>query len=235
MNKKIAIMQPYLFPYIGYFQLINAVDKFIIFDDVNYIKKGWINRNRVLVNNKPNLFIVPLKKLSQKKLIKDIEISKNCDWKSKFLKTIAHSYKKAPYFKETFEITENVILSDENKISKLILKSLYIIKKYLNIETIIIESSSIYNNCELKNQERIIDICKMENSDNYINPIGGIDLYSKEIFKDNNIKLSFIKPKDIYYKQFNNNFVNSLSIIDVLMFNSKDQTKKYLNEYELIW
>jgi len=229
-------MQPYFFAYIGYFQLLYAADKFIILDDVNFINKGWINRNNILINNKPGLFSIPLVKSSQNKLIKDIDISyeNNADRQKKFLKTIERSYSKAPYYKEISDILSKLILSNEIKISGLIYKSLIEIKNYLGFETDIIESSEIYSNSELKGEERILDICRRENATQYLNLSGGIELYSKDSFDDNNIKLNFIRTKNIIYKQFTNEFTDSLSMIDVLMFNSKDKIREYLYEYELI-
>ncbi len=227
-------MQPYLFPYIGYFQLINFVDKFVIYDDVNYIKKGWINRNRILTNDKENLFTVPLKKASQNKLIKDIEISDEKKSTNHLSETIFRSYKKAPFFDEAFGLISEILNSGEKTIAKFNFLSLKKLCAYLAIETNIIESSSVYSNSNLKQQERIIDICKKENADHYINLSGGRDLYSTEIFKSHEIKLNFMKSSCISYKQFNNEFKDSLSIIDVLMFNSKSKIMEFLGEYELI-
>ena len=227
-------MQPYLFPYIGYFQLIKAADKFVIFDDVNFINKGWINRNNILVNGKAHLFTLPLEKSGQNRLIKDIGILQNTDWKTKFLKTIDLNYRSAPYFKEINDLVSEIIGSNEKNISKYIFFSLEKINEYLDINTKIIESSSVYLNDNFKQQERIIDICIKEKADYYINPTGGMELYSKEEFKSKGIILNFIKSKKIEYKQFENTFVDSLSMIDVLMFNSKNRVREFLNEYELI-
>ncbi|MEO8210397.1 MAG: WbqC family protein [bacterium] len=231
---KIAIMQPYIFPYIGYFQLLNAADKFVNYDDVNFINKGWINRNRILVSNKANLFTIPLEKSSQNKLIKDIQISESRDWKSKFLKTVELSYRKAPYFDDAFGIISRAIQNNDSNISRFISKSLVLLCNHLEIETNIIESSSVYNNSTLKNQNKIIDICHKENSDNYINPVGGKEIYSEKKFADEGIKINFLRSKPIQYNQYNDNFIDSLSIIDVLMFNSKDKIKEFLNEYDLL-
>ena len=227
-------MQPYLFPYIGYFQLMNAVDKFVIYDDVNFINRGWINRNSILVNGEANLFTIPLKKASQNKLINQIEISDSFDWKEKLLSTLTHNYKKATNFKKVFNLISEIINIDESNISKLIYKSLLSINEYLNVNTTIIETSSVYQNSELKKEERIIDICKKENSEHYINPVGGIVLYSKESFQSQGIDLNFLQPRKIKYKQFNEIFINSLSIIDVLMFNSNPEVKEFLKDYELL-
>ncbi|MES2795467.1 MAG: WbqC family protein [Bacteroidota bacterium] len=231
---KVAIMQPYFLPYIGYFQLINAVDEFILYDDVNYIKKGWINRNNVLLSGKASLFTIPLKEASQNKLINEIEISQEGNWQNKLLKTIEQSYKKSPQFDEFFPILTKIIHYGETNISTYILHSIVQICNYLEINTTIIPSSSVFNNVELKAQNRIIDICKKKQATQYINPIGGTELYQKENFDKENIMLNFIKTKPIQYTQFSNEFVPYLSIIDSIMFNDKAILKKLLNEYELI-
>ena len=235
---KIGIMQPYFLPYIGYFQLINAVDKFIVYDDVNYIKQGWINKNNFLSNNAASTFIIPLDSPSSFVKIRDTKInSKQFDfWKVKILKTLKQNYKRAPYFDECFDLFSDIINveSFNMSISKLNYLSLIKISNYLEINTEIIESSIKYNNSNLKSKDRIIDICLKENASVYINPIGGIDLYNKIDFNELGIDLFFIKTDKINYNQFNDNFISSLSIIDVLMFNSADEIKKMLDNYELI-
>jgi hypothetical protein len=231
---KVAIMQPYLFPYIGYFQLIKAVDKFIVLDDVNYINKGWINRNNILINGKSNMFTVPLKEASQNKLINEIEISGDLKWKDKLLRTIEQNYKKSPYYNSFSPVLFEIINNENKNLSEFIYFSLIKINEYLGIDTSIIPSSSIYNNQDLKAQNKIIDICLKESADTYINPIGGVELYDKHEFEKNNLTLFFIKSNDIQYKQFNNDFVPWLSILDVIMFNSKDQIHDYLDNYSLI-
>ena len=227
-------MQPYIFPYIGYFQLINVVDKFVIYDDVNFINKGWINRNRTLNNGKESLFSIPLKEASQNKLINEIEVNWDNAWKSKFLKTLEQCYKKAPFYQEALSIIEQTLQVDNEPISKIIENNLKLICHYLAIQTEIISSSTIYLNTHLKAQERILDICLQEKATQYINPIGGLELYDKDYFENKNIKLYFIKSKPIEYLQFKNEFVPWLSMIDVLMFNSKEKIKEFLNIYELV-
>jgi WbqC-like protein family len=231
--KKVAIMQPYFLPYIGYFQLINAVDEFILYDDVSFINKGYINRNNILVNNKANLFSIPLKEASQNKLICEIEIIQDEKWQSKLLKTIAQSYKKAPYFNDIFPIFMKIIHFEIANLSKYIHNSIVEICNYIGINTEIIASSTIYNNQELKAQLRILDICKKVKAQNYINPIGGLELYEKVFFEMENINLNFIKTKQIEYEQFGSDFVPNLSILDVLMFNSKAEIVEILNKYDL--
>lgn len=231
---KVAIMQPYFFPYISYFQLINAVDEFVVYDDVNYIKKGWINRNNILVNNGSFLFKIPLIKSSQNKLINQISIDNNENWKLDLLKTIEYSYKKAPYFENVFPIIKEILFQEKNDLSKFLVFSLKLVCNYLNIKTKIILSSSIEKNNDLKGQDKIIEICKKLNATTYINAIGGQELYNKNDFSKNNIALNFIHSDSISYDQFKNQFIPYLSIIDVMMFNSLDDIKEMFSKYELL-
>jgi len=228
---KLAIMQPYLFPYIGYFQLIKAVDKFVIYDDVNYIQQGWINRNRILLKGKAFLFTLHLKGASPFKLINEIEIKNNNE---KTLKTFKQAYIKAPFFREVYSVIEKIFTVNENNLSRFVINSILEIAKCLGIHTQTLISSQIKKDRELKGQEKIIDICKVLEANHYINAIGGMELYSKERFEKEGIKLSFIKSKLISYKQFNNEFIPWLSIIDVMMFNPKHKINDMLNAYEII-
>lgn len=229
-------MQPYLFPYIGYFQLINAVDTFIVYDDVNYIKQGWINRNNILVNNIPFLFTLPLANASSFATISSVKINKKGYqiWVRKFLRTLEQSYVKAPFFSEVFPLIKAILESENEKIVELINKSLFSITEYLNIGTRIITSSEIFNNNFLKGKERVVDICVQEKATDYINLIGGQELYSKDFFANQNIDLHFIKTNEIKYQQHNEDFVPWLSIIDVMMFNSPNEINVMLNNYQLI-
>lgn len=230
-------MQPYIFPYIGYFQLIQSSDHFVFYDDVNFIKKGWINRNYLLVNGKRNLFTVPLIKPSQNKLIKDIEISKNQNWAEKLLLTIQSSYKKAPYFEETYTLIENIISKEFNSIGSLASESVLRICEFLSIKKKYSFSSKISSKSkELDKANRLITICKENNSETYINAIGGKDLYTKEFFLKQNINLQFLDSNIIEYSQkpYSSEFEPHLSIIDILMFNSKNEVKKMLDLYNLI-
>jgi len=228
---KIAIMQPYLFPYIAYWQLIKAVDKFIIFDDINYINKGYVNRNNILVNGKSYQFTLELIGASQNKLINEIQIGKNSN---KILKTIEYNYKKAPYFKNSFPLLEDVFNQKEKNLAKFIGYSLKKISNYFEIDTSFVYSSEIEKNSNLKNQDKIIDICVKLNAKEYINLIGGRELYKKEEFISRNIELSFIDTRPEKYQQFNNKFTISLSIIDIMMFNNKVKISNMLSNYQLI-
>ncbi len=224
-------MQPYLFPYLGYFQLINVADKFVLYDDVNYIKKGWINRNNIIINGQKKLLTISLASASQNKLINEIEISDNFN---KFLKTLKLNYSKAPFFKPTMALIEKVILYENRNLSLFIKNSLEIILDYLNITSELFLSSDIKKNNALKGQHKIIAICKELNATAYINPIGGIELYNKDYFNQNNIKLYFIKTSYTTYNQFSTKFEPFLSIIDILMHNSPVRISQMMNDFILL-
>ena len=232
--KKIGIMQPYFFPYIGYWQAINAVDEYVLLDDVNFIMRGYINRNNILLNGKAHLFSVPLEKPSQNKLINETKLNFLDKDKETFLKTITMAYKKAPYFDNVYPIIERIIKNPENDLTQYIKFSIEEIKNYLNIKTIIKLSSNIEKDKTMKAQDRILEINKKLNSNMYINAIGGQDLYDTQKFKENGIDLYFIRTKHFKYPQFKNEFVANLSIIDILMFNPPEKIQELLNEYELI-
>jgi len=231
---KIAIMQPYLFPYIGYWQLINAVDTFVLLDDVNFIKGGWINRNYILIDNKPHLITLSLDHASPNKLIYDIEINQKLNNKRKILNTLKMSYSKAPEYEKVYPLLETIINNEEKNLSEYIEFSIRLLCDYLRIPTKIINSSSLNKDDSKKAQDRVIEICKVLNAKTYINSFGGIDLYDRQTFQKNEIELKFIKPKAFKYEQFNSEFVASLSIIDIMMFNKVNKISDFLRNYEFI-
>lgn len=229
---KIAVMQPYFFPYIGYFQLINAVDKFVFYDDVNFINRGWINRNRILINNKPAYFTVSLKDASQNKLINEIQILDN---REKILKTIYLAYKKSPYFDDAWPIIESVCTYDTKNISELAIYSIKRVLQYLEVEKCFEVSSHFYKeNKGLPKADRLIDICRINNAREYLNAINGKELYSKDYFANYGIRIYFLQSIPFNYKQFDEKFTPSLSIIDVLMFNSKEKVRELITLINII-
>jgi hypothetical protein len=225
---KIAIMQPYFFPYITYFSLISKTDKFIFFDDVNYIKKGWINRNRLIFSGKICYFTLPIVSASQNKLISEVEIHHDNIWKKKLKKTIFESYKKAPFYKEVSDLLEPVLYTDDLSLAEVAKKSIITTANYLGISNKFVSSSAIYENSFLKGDERILDICIKEGANEYWNLPGGEELYSIEKFKQNKIALEFVEPNFIAYSQFSKEFNPGLSIIDVMMHNSIDDVRNML-------
>lgn len=234
---RLGIMQPYLFPYLGYFQLINAVDKFIFYDDVNFIKQGWVNRNKILLNGNEFLFTIPLEKESSFKLISETEINEKLfnNWKIKFNRTLIQAYKKAPYFEIVNDLISSTLEIHSLAISDLACESINLVCDYLGIKTKCVKSSEQnYSNYILKASDRVIDICLKESANEYFNPIGGKELYSKEDFLLNGLDLHFICSKLKPYNQFNYDFTPSLSIIDIMMFNKKDEILKMLAYYDIV-
>lgn len=227
---KLAIMQPYLFPYLGYFQLIHAVDRFVIYDDVNYIKGGWINRNQILSNGLKQFITLPLKGASPNKLINEIDIIKQ----HKILKSIKYNYEKSSYFKTVYPIIEDIFSYPKTNLANFLSYQLRRICDYLELTPDWLLSSSIKKNNNLHGVEKVLSICKQLDTTHYINSPGGQSLYQSSFFSDQEIQLSFIKTHNITYPQFGKEFVPHLSIIDVMMFNSISECKNLLSSYDLI-
>lgn len=227
----LGIMQPYLFPYIGYFQLVQAVDVYVIYDDVQHIKRGWINRNNIIVNNQKHLFTISLDKPSTTKFINETVIKD--DFVS-FQKTLSQAYANAPYSDAVMKLAADICAYPDKNLAKFIGNSLEKIAEYLDMKTEFIYSSTLGDKTHLERQERLISISEQLSADTYINAIGGQELYTKDAFKDKGIDLKFLKPEITHYSQFKNEFIPGLSILDVMMFNSPDEIKKMLNAYQLI-
>lgn len=215
---KVAIMQPYFFPYIGYFQLIAAVDEFILYDNIQYTKKGWINRNRLLLNGGDTVFSLPLKKDRDGLDVVERELA--TDFKpQKLLAQVAGIYSKAPYFKQTMALLEMILLYDNKNLFAFLHHGISSMTAYLGIKTPIRISSDLMIDHTLKSQDKVIALCKAVAATTYINPAGGVALYTKEAFLYEKITLQFLHARAFEYPQFGAPFVPWLSIIDVLMFN----------------
>lgn len=230
---KVGIMQPYFLPYIGYFQLLNAVDKYVIYDNIQYTKKGWINRNRILQNGKDSLITIPVEKDSDYLDIKNRFVSDGFD-KKKLSNQIQESYRKSPYFENVMPLIEDIINYKDNNLFLYIYNSVLKVCEYLNIDTEIIVSSTLDIDHSLKGQDKVIAICKGFHATDYYNAIGGQELYNRDDFKKEEISLHFLSSNPIEYKQLKNEFVSWLSILDVMMFNSVDEIGEMLNDYKLI-
>mgnify|MGYP001408004049 CR=1 FL=1 len=230
---KLAIMQPYFFPYIGYFQLISAVDKFIVYDNIKYVKGGWINRNRILVNGEPKWISLSLKNDSDYLHIRDRRLMNGMENNKRLLHRIEAAYKKAPNFRQVYPLVENCLTYPDENLFNFLFHSITEVCKFLAIQTELIVSSSVPINHFLKKQDKVIAFCNYFSVDTYINLPGGKALYDKHIFSEQGISLYFLEPENITYNQGGNSFVPQLSIIDVLMFNELERVKAYLTMYRL--
>jgi hypothetical protein len=231
---KLAIMQPYFFPYIGYWQLIHAVDRFVIYDDVNYIKGGWINRNRLLINGEPTYITASLHQSSPYKKICDTTLQLSSIWRNKILRMVEVTYRKAPYFATVFPVIEKLIRHETHDLSEYLAYALQTLSTFMGIHTEFVVTSRCYENNELSGQERILDICKREGASTYINPQGGRMLYNTEIFCNAGVELRFIIMNPLPYKQRAGEFVPYLSIIDALMEIGPIEIKHHLGAFDLI-
>lgn len=213
---------------------MNAVDEFVVYDNIEFSKKGWVNRNRILVNKKDEYITLPLKKDSDYLDIKDRYLAEI--WPSerkKMLNRITESYRKSPHFSSAYPIIEKCFLYEHGNLFNFLINSLTNIKDYLEIQTPFVISSSIEADPTLKSDKRVVSICKARSTNTYINPIGGVDLYNKSDFRAAGIELHFLETNVFSYQQFNNEFVPFLSIIDVMMFNSNEEINKMLHYFTL--
>lgn len=230
---KVAIMQPYFFPYIGYFQLIAASDVFIVYDNIKYTKKGWISRNRMLQNGCDAMFSLPLKSDSDYLDVCERELAVNFN-RDKLLNQFKGTYRRAPYFEQTFPLIEQIVRYEETNLFRFLHYSIVKICKHLGIATEIRISSDIAIDHGLKSQDKVLALCDAVGATTYVNTIGGVELYSKEIFRERGIELKFIKPKPFEYAQLGKEFVPWLSIIDVMMFNQLPVIQGQLFQFDLI-
>ena len=231
---KLGIMQPYFLPYIGYFQLLASVDHFILYDNIKYTKKGWINRNRMLLNGADATFSLPLKKGSDSLNIVQRELAPEFD-RRKLLNQFMGTYRKAPQFELVFPAFERIVNYEENNLFWYVYNSIVKLCDYLNIKTEITISSELTVDRKLKGQDKVLALCEAAGATTYVNPVGGTELYSKTSFRERNIELQFIKTTPIEYMQFGAAFVPWLSIIDVLMFNPLNTVRNHIhNNYDLI-
>jgi hypothetical protein len=225
---KLAIMQPYLFPYIGYFQLAAAVDKFVFYDDVNFIKNGWINRNRVLQGDNVRYLTVPLSGASPSLKINEVRVEPRERWLRKLLESVRHAYGKAPHYPQVSALIGRILAEPLASVSLLASHTVMEICGYLEIDTEFVPSSTKYDNAQLKGTDRVIDICTREQASTYVNLPGGRALYDRATFTARGVELAFIEPNLCAYAQFDGAFHPALSILDVLMFNSKNSVRDML-------
>jgi hypothetical protein len=224
-------MQPYLFPYLGYYQLAYHTEKLVFLDDVKFIKKGFIHRNTIRLNGQPHRFTLPIMHPSQNRHINEHLF---VDDVKKIINLITTAYRKAPYFSRTMPLIADIFEQTDRNVAKLAAKSILSVFEYLGLERCFLFSSEIPKNNSLKAQDRIIDICKNLGARCYTNAIGGLKLYSREVFEDANIKLEFIQIGNVTYKAPNYPYVPGLSIIDALMICSANEILDLLGNYDVI-
>lgn len=231
---RVAVMQPYLLPYIGYFQLMAAVDRFVLFDDVHYIQRGWINRNRILLDGQPHRFTLPLRGASQNRLICEIERIDDPAWATRLLRTLHQAYARAPQYAAVLPLLERVLGNPALPLADYLRHGLEAVHAYLGLRCELVPSSRAYGNAELKGQQRILDICRQEGAQVYVNAIGGTALYDPAAFESRGVALRFLRPRPTHYAQWGEPHLPWLSIVDALMFNSPAELRAMLAEADLL-
>ena len=228
-------MQPYFFPYIGYYQLMNYVDIFILYDKIQYTKRGWVNRNRIALNDKIISITLPINKDSSKLNIDQRYLADIWpDYKNKLLNKLTTSYSKAKHFKDVIHLIEYIFSYKDLRLDKFLFNSIIQIKKYLDIETKIVISSEIENNdFHLRGEKRVINLVEACNGTVYINLSGGKNLYSKDNFKSQGINLKFLTSELLSGGRLFDKYIPNLSIIDLLMHYSKEEVRILLSKYKL--
>lgn len=235
---KVAIMQPYFFPYLGYFQLIKNSDTFILLDDVQYIRHGWVNRNRILKPEQDWQYIlVPLQEHEQTTLIKEIKVQDNDIWKDKILRQIQHYKRKSPFYLNTKILLEECFNHTDTSITRLngfyLEKVCNYIRLPLNLKISSLENYN-YSNVHTAG-DWALKICQQIEGTEYLNPINGKEIFNPQDFSNANIELCFLNCTDISYSQRRNGIIElGLSIIDVLMFNSPEQIHNLLEKCEIV-
>ncbi|MGF6752782.1 WbqC family protein [Paraburkholderia sp. GAS42] len=230
---KLAIMQPYFLPYVGYFQLIRAVDCFVLYDNIKYTKKGWINRNRMLVNGDDSMFTVPLQSDPDTFDVAQRTISAEFN-KVKFLNRFRESYRGASNFAAVWPLLERIVMNEHTSLMRYIHEAIVAVCDWLGIDTRIVLSSTINIDHALHGRDKVLAICQTLGADHYLNAIGGKELYDRDDFRSHGIELSFLQSDYIEYSQFNHPFVPWLSIIDVMMFNTADDIGPMLSMWKAV-
>lgn len=232
---KFAAMQPYFMPYIGYYQLINAVDKFIVYDNIEFTKKGWMNRNRILVNGEPHYFTVNLEKCSDYAMVNERKISSVfIKERRKVIGKIETNYSKAPFYRETMPLVKQCFECNDKNLFEFIFFSIRKITEYLNIDTELVVSSTLPIDHSLKNKYKLWALSEYLGIQDYINPIGGINLYREDEFLQYGVNLSFHRANLREYLQVGAaDFCPALSVLDVLMNLGREGTREHLTNNTL--
>ncbi len=239
-------MQPYFFPHIGYFQLIHAVDRFFLYDNLDYSRGGWINRNRILVvRGRPTFLSVPIRGRKITKTIRDTILLEDPHWRLSLQRSIHTCYSRSPYFRETLQLVEEILFLETSSLAEINKRCITGVCNHLGVDTEILTDSTPFDALEFELRQRpgtdpirkvtrAIELCRALGADVFINAIGGRALYDKEVFARHGVRVFFVQTRPHTYPQRAATFHPSLSIIDVLMNCGRDGTRRLLGEYDLV-
>lgn len=232
---KLVIMQPYLFPYLGYYQLVHASDRFVFYDDVSFIRNGWINRNRLLLDGAAHYFTVPLSGASSFQSIHETRYQADDGrWRRKLLGTFHLAYRRAPFAAAGMRLIEETLALQSESVADLARHSVKCVLGYLGIKRDLLDTSRAYGNAQLRGQDRVIDICRRESASLYLNAPGGRGLYDPTAFAAAGIGLRFLNGRLPEYAQGSHPFVPGLSILDSIMHCAPETVAGMLGNYELV-
>ncbi len=231
---KIAVMQPYFLPYLGYFQLLAAVDRFVVLDDVNYINRGWINRNRISSPHGTQWLTIPLSKASQNRLIREIEILPDNGWKMNMSRSVTATYSRAPEAAAVLPLFLGWLTGASGNLSTFLYRSLTDVVRFVGLTTELIPTSAVYPRSGLKGSDRILDICRREGATTYVNLPGGRDLYDSDVFSRAGIQLQFLQPQlDFPSLRYSGSEGPILSILDLMMLNSSKTLREAVTAFRM--
>jgi hypothetical protein len=230
----VAVMQPYFFPYIGYFQLMAACDVFVVLDDVQYIRGGWVNRNRILVNGGPQWITMPVAKADRHHAINKRNYLPDDRLARRLRPRIVGAYRGAPFFDDTMQVVDAVLGCGEANVAAFNTHLLRCVARRLGVDTPVRLASAISRPESLGGQEMVLDLCKRLGASSYVNPIGGLQLYDPARFSQESLTLRFLRSCAPAYPQFRAAPVQALSIIDVMMFNDIEAVRHMLEAYRLL-
>ncbi len=237
-KRHIAIMQPYFFPYIGYWQLIHAADVFVIYDDGKFIKGGWIAHNRILgQDGQPKMISFDINGKSPNRRINELQRQFCAQHVKSMIRNLHYVYHKAPHYAEAMRVIEPILHDEEPDLVCYLTKQLKSVAAYLGIDTEFRLSSEVSKEGLEYVEDKVFRICRHFGINDYINASGaGMELYDKAHWKEaGNVNLQFLRRnEDIRYRQFNDEFIPDLSIIDLMMFCSRDELHSMLNRYHFL-
>jgi hypothetical protein len=228
----VAIMQPYFFPYIGYFQLMSAVDTFVIYDDVQYINRGWVNRNRIASRGLVQWLTMPVSKAPREWPINKRHYVDDSKVRARLVEKVQRTYSQSAFFDAVFPELEDLINYADCNVARHNANSLTSLARKLGVDCRVVKSSEIEKPSGLKGAAKIIDICDRIGARHYINSIGGRLLYDANEFRRRSIELLFLEtqvpPQQLSVGP------QYLSIIDSLMREGPVASRQALAEYRLL-
>lgn len=224
----VAVMQPYLFPYLGYYQLLHHADVFVLYDDAHFIQRGFINRNRLLANGRPQRFTIPVIGASQNRRIRELRFG---DDRGKLAGSLRHHYAGTPEFARVLPLVESVLAEPERDVTQVCRASLQRVMDYLELPCAIRQSSELDYDRDADAAGKLASLCQTLGSNCYVNPVGGRDLYREADFRERGVTLSFLRMDAVTYPQAGGPFVPDLSIIDLLMWCTPERAREMLGRY----